>query len=26
LNSFPYRVIEGLAMAAVAVGAHEAIF
>ena len=26
LESFPYRVIEGLAIAAVAVGAHEAIF
>jgi len=26
LESFPYRVIEGLALAAVAVGAHEAIF
>ena len=26
LESFPYRVIEGLAVAAVAVGAHEAIF
>ena len=26
LESFPYRVIEGLAMAAVAVGAHEGIF
>jgi NADH-quinone oxidoreductase subunit F len=26
LESFPYRVIEGLAIAAAAVGAHEAIF
>jgi NADH-quinone oxidoreductase subunit F len=26
LESFPYRVIEGLAIAAVAVGAHEAVF
>jgi NADH:ubiquinone oxidoreductase subunit F (NADH-binding)/NADH:ubiquinone oxidoreductase subunit E/Pyruvate/2-oxoacid:ferredoxin oxidoreductase delta subunit len=26
LESFPYRVIEGLAIAAVAVGAHECIF
>jgi NADH-quinone oxidoreductase subunit F len=26
LESFPYRVIEGLAIAAVAVGAHEAFF
>jgi NADH-quinone oxidoreductase subunit F len=26
LESFPYRVIEGLAIAALAVGAHEAIF
>ena len=26
LESFPYRVIEGLAIAAVAVGAHEGIF
>ncbi|MGO8928601.1 MAG: NAD(P)H-dependent oxidoreductase subunit E [Limisphaerales bacterium] len=26
LESFPYRVIEGLAIAAVAVGAHDAIF
>jgi len=26
LESFPYRVIEGLAIAAVAVGAHEALF
>jgi NADH-quinone oxidoreductase subunit F len=26
LESFPYRVIEGLAVAAVGVGAHEAIF
>ncbi len=26
LESFPYRIIEGLAMAAVAVGAHEGIF
>jgi NADH-quinone oxidoreductase subunit F len=26
LESFPYRVIEGLAVAAVAVGAHDAIF
>jgi NADH-quinone oxidoreductase subunit F len=26
LESFPYRVIEGLAIAAVAAGAHEAIF
>jgi NADH:ubiquinone oxidoreductase subunit F (NADH-binding)/NADH:ubiquinone oxidoreductase subunit E/Pyruvate/2-oxoacid:ferredoxin oxidoreductase delta subunit len=26
LESFPYRVIEGLALAAVAVGAHEGIF
>jgi NADH-quinone oxidoreductase subunit F len=26
LESFPYRVIEGLAVAAVAVGAHEAVF
>ncbi len=26
LESFPYRLIEGLAIAAVAVGAHEAIF
>jgi NADH-quinone oxidoreductase subunit F len=26
LESFPYRVIEGLAVAAVAVGAHEGIF
>jgi NADH:ubiquinone oxidoreductase subunit F (NADH-binding)/NADH:ubiquinone oxidoreductase subunit E/NAD-dependent dihydropyrimidine dehydrogenase PreA subunit len=26
LESFPFRVIEGLALAAVAVGAHEAIF
>jgi NADH-quinone oxidoreductase subunit F len=26
LESFPYRVIEGLTIAAVAVGAHEAIF
>ena len=26
LESFPYRVIEGLAIAAVAVGAHETIF
>jgi NADH-quinone oxidoreductase subunit F len=26
LESFPYRVIEGLAIASVAVGAHEAIF
>ena len=26
LESFPFRVIEGLAMAAVAVGAHEGIF
>ncbi len=26
LESFPYRVLEGLAIAAVAIGAHEAIF
>ena len=26
LESFPYRVIEGLALAAVAVGAHEGVF
>ena len=26
LESFPYRVIEGLAIAAVAVGAHDAVF
>jgi NADH-quinone oxidoreductase subunit F len=26
LESFPYRVIEGLAIAAIAVGAHDAIF
>ena len=26
LESFPYRVIEGLAIAAVAIGAHDAIF
>jgi NADH-quinone oxidoreductase subunit F len=26
LESFPYRIIEGLALAAVAVGAHEGIF
>jgi len=26
LESFPYRVIEGLSIAAVAVGAHEAVF
>jgi NADH-quinone oxidoreductase subunit F len=26
LESFPYRVIEGLAIAALAVGAHEAVF
>lgn len=26
LESFPYRIIEGLALAAVAIGAHEAVF
>ena len=26
LESFPFRIIEGLAIAAVAVGAHEGIF